>query len=255
MKVDDIIAPLQSYKTILLVDDDDDIIGLFSGIANRYPDIKLEYAKDGGEAFVMMQDFTPDLILSDIMMPGMNGLELFVLVKNIPEFAGIPFVFLSANDDDEDVLASFGFGANDYIVKPFHYRDVFERVYHIAVNKGAAETRKYELHSNIRDNNVRKVLSLVADTMQYKRRVIKELRQHVPVNSILIIEDRLHNPVGTIHMQDDRILNAFIDGNNGEAIFYTLANIDDGYIKYQVNPDSAGDIFPLINRPVSHLIS
>jgi putative two-component system response regulator len=75
-------------------------------------------ASNGREALDSMLAFTPDLILSDIAMPEMDGLEFFQEVRNRPDWVTIPFVFLTARGEREDVLAGKDLGAEDYLVKP-----------------------------------------------------------------------------------------------------------------------------------------
>jgi sigma-B regulation protein RsbU (phosphoserine phosphatase) len=70
----------------------------------------------------------PDLILLDIMMPGENGFECALALRLSPETSEIPIIFLTALDDDQNTARSFDTGAVDYIVKPFEYRDVLNRI-------------------------------------------------------------------------------------------------------------------------------
>ncbi|MCH5329165.1 MAG: response regulator transcription factor [Coprobacter sp.] len=69
-----------------------------------------------------------DLILLDIMMDGMSGTELAARLKGVPETAGIPIIFLSARDRDDDMVEGLWLGADDYIVKPFSVKNVMARI-------------------------------------------------------------------------------------------------------------------------------
>jgi putative two-component system response regulator len=75
-------------------------------------------ASNGREALDNMQSITPDLILSDIAMPEMDGFAFFEAVRNKPEWVTIPFVFLTARGEKQDVLTGKDLGAEDYLVKP-----------------------------------------------------------------------------------------------------------------------------------------
>ena len=75
-------------------------------------------ASNGREALDHMVAFTPDLILSDIAMPEMDGLTFFQEVRNRPDWVTIPFVFLTARGQKEDVITGKDLGAEDYLVKP-----------------------------------------------------------------------------------------------------------------------------------------
>ncbi|MBE6255739.1 MAG: response regulator transcription factor [Prevotella sp.] len=69
-----------------------------------------------------------DLLLLDVMMPGMSGFELARLLKADERTASMPIIFLTAKDAEEDVLHGFGLGADDYVSKPFSLREVLARV-------------------------------------------------------------------------------------------------------------------------------
>ena len=69
-----------------------------------------------------------DLLLLDVMMPGMSGFELARLLKGDGRTASVPIIFLTARDTEEDMLQGFGLGADDYVSKPFSLREVLARV-------------------------------------------------------------------------------------------------------------------------------
>ncbi|GEM_PF-206551 len=76
------------------------------------------YASDGLEALEIMQNEIPDLVLSDIGMPRMDGYSLFDQIREHPRWVAVPFIFLTARDDREDIYLSKRLGAEDYLVKP-----------------------------------------------------------------------------------------------------------------------------------------
>lgn len=79
---------------------------------------KVLTAPNGHEALEKMSDITPDLILSDISMPEMDGFTFFQSVRSRPEWVIIPFVFLTARGEKEDILKGKDLGAEDYLIKP-----------------------------------------------------------------------------------------------------------------------------------------
>lgn len=85
-------------------------------------------ASNGREAIECMAAQTPDLILSDIAMPEMDGLIFFRAVRNRPEWISIPFIFLTARGEKEDVLAGKDMGAEDYLVKPVTHDELITAV-------------------------------------------------------------------------------------------------------------------------------
>jgi len=85
-------------------------------------------ATDGVRALQVMEDTRPDLIVADIMMPRMDGYALYRAVRARPEWVPIPFLFLTAKADKEDVLMGRSLGAEDYITKPFDPQELLVAV-------------------------------------------------------------------------------------------------------------------------------
>lgn len=85
-------------------------------------------AISGLEAIERAREEAPDVILLDIVMPGMDGVEVCRRIKGIPQLRTIPILMMSAKDEEEDVIRSLDAGAQDYIVKPFNMRVVIARI-------------------------------------------------------------------------------------------------------------------------------
>jgi len=111
---------------VLVVDDTEANIDILVEVLGD--DYELMVAMDGEEALEMVLEEPPDLILLDIMMPGMDGFEVCEKLKTIPSTAQIPFVFLSGKSDKKDMDKGMQLGALDYIIKPFDPTDVQDRV-------------------------------------------------------------------------------------------------------------------------------
>ncbi len=94
-------------------------------------------ADDGEEALRAMETFRPDLILADIMMPRMDGYALYEAVRARQEWVTIPFIFLTAKAEREDVLKGKAMGAEDYITKPFDPQELV-----VAIRSRLARTRE-----------------------------------------------------------------------------------------------------------------
>lgn len=80
------------------------------------------------EALRLINNQPPDIILLDVMMPGMDGFSLCKRLKNDPRFSDIPLIFITSLSQKEDIIAGFNAGGNDYIVKPFNQQELLARV-------------------------------------------------------------------------------------------------------------------------------
>ena len=104
-------------ELILLIDDNPDILNYLDGLLEGKYD--LIYANNGQEGLEKAKRYIPDLIVSDVMMPKMNGIELCNVLKENTETTHIPIILLTAKDNTESIQEGYKYGADDYIVKPF----------------------------------------------------------------------------------------------------------------------------------------
>jgi two-component system alkaline phosphatase synthesis response regulator PhoP len=114
-------------KTILIVDDNEDILELL--FYNLKSDgYHVEIAKDGIEAIEVARKSLPDLIIMDIMMPKMDGVEACRHIRKLPELANTHIIFLTARVEEYSEIAAFDSGADDYLMKPIKPRALMSRV-------------------------------------------------------------------------------------------------------------------------------
>jgi len=111
---------------ILVVDDNADMREYIERILKPY--YKINTASNGKEALNLVQRFSPDVIITDIMMPEMNGLELLNTLRSTPATSKIPVLFLSARAGEEAKIEGLETGADDYLVKPFAAKELLARV-------------------------------------------------------------------------------------------------------------------------------
>jgi CheY-like chemotaxis protein len=107
-----------SAKTIIVVDDNPDIVNIVKTILEG-KGYNVMCAYSGAELFTKLKEKKPDLIILDIMMPEMDGLEVLTRLKGVPETASLPVILLTAKVQYEDVLGGYKLGADYYITKPF----------------------------------------------------------------------------------------------------------------------------------------
>ncbi|MBL0176016.1 MAG: response regulator [Ignavibacteria bacterium] len=113
--------------TILVVEDEEDILELitFNLLKDGY---KVERARTGEDALVKARHLHPDLVVLDIMLPGVDGLEVCRAIKGATETAHIPVVMLTAKTEESDIVSGLELGADDYVTKPFSPRVLLARI-------------------------------------------------------------------------------------------------------------------------------
>ncbi len=111
-------------KTVLIVDDEEQIRELLSLYFHKEEFTVVE-AADGVEALLKMQEVKPDIIILDIMMPVLDGIEV---CRQIRKFSTIPIIMLTSRTQDDDRILGLEIGADDYVAKPFNPKEVVARV-------------------------------------------------------------------------------------------------------------------------------
>ena len=114
-------------KKVLIVDDEPDIVEIISYNLQK-EGYRVESAKNGVEALEKVPSFKPDLIILDIMMPKMNGLEVCRILRAKPEYDDSLIIFLTALSDESSQITGLETGADDYISKPISPKVLISRV-------------------------------------------------------------------------------------------------------------------------------
>lgn len=115
-------------RTVLVVDDDASLHQLITAILQIVGDMRIESAYNGREALERAKEIEPDIIISDINMPDVDGLSLVHQIRETPEIESTPILLLTARADSQDKYQGFLQGADDYIVKPFDPTELQLRV-------------------------------------------------------------------------------------------------------------------------------
>jgi DNA-binding response OmpR family regulator len=114
-------------KKVLIVDDDPNILFLISELLTRNSYEPL-MAYSGASALELVKTHRPDLMVLDIMMPGLNGIEVCKKIKTDPELAGIKIVMLTAKTKAMDIQTALASGADSYFTKPFKIAELLEKI-------------------------------------------------------------------------------------------------------------------------------
>ena len=114
-------------RKILVVDDDRINIRIISGILKQ-EGYTLADANSGEQALQIYASFQPDLVLLDVVMPGINGFETCRRLKELYGSACAPIIFITAKNESDDVVEGFSAGGVDYLLKPFQAKEVVVRI-------------------------------------------------------------------------------------------------------------------------------
>jgi len=197
--------------TILIVEDDDDIRELvaFNLEMSGFSVIKL----DKGEEVVQTSlNQHPDLILLDVMLPGIDGFEVCRAIKNHAILENIPVLMLTARTDDEDIINGLETGADDYITKPFRPKILLAKV-KTALRRTTASTSETE---------TRGLLEIHGISIDHNRFEVKldGLEVHLSVTEFSILEFLSRNP-GFVYSR-----NQIIDSVKGNGYAVTERSVD-----------------------------
>jgi DNA-binding response OmpR family regulator len=146
-----------SEKLITIVDDEEDIVELVSHHLKR-EGFKVKEFHNGRDFLSFLESVEPDLAVLDIMLPGIDGLEICRILKNKSSTSSIPIIMLTAKASEADIVVGLELGADDYIVKPFSPRELVARVKTVLRRTSKKEN----------EGNVIKIGPLLVNTEKYE---------------------------------------------------------------------------------------
>lgn len=123
-------------RRVLVVDDDELTLDVLDTVLDL-EEFDVLTAADGERALTVVRDEHPDVVLLDVMMPGMDGLDVCRRIKGDPKTADIPVVLLTALDQDEDRRAGEEAGCDAYLTKPFSPLELIDRLSEVRVVGGS----------------------------------------------------------------------------------------------------------------------
>jgi len=133
------IARAATRTHVLVVDDEQDIAGLIKHGLEKGGDIEVEIVGTGDGALKAVNERTPDLIVLDLNLPVLSGLEVCRILRSRPNTATVPIIMLTARTSESDRVTGLDVGADDYITKPFSLRELAARV-RAVLRRGRAES-------------------------------------------------------------------------------------------------------------------
>ncbi|MCC7298426.1 MAG: response regulator transcription factor [Bacteroidia bacterium] len=162
---------IKKMPKILIVDDEQDILELIRHTLNK-EGFEVQVAANGLQALDLAKKFMPELILMDVMMPVMDGMEACRQLKEDPTTAGIAIVFLTARSEEFAELAGFEAGADDYIAKPIRPRVLMSRLKAVLRRRNAISSNTHESmdFGNLKIDRERFVVEFNGKTLQFPRK-------------------------------------------------------------------------------------
>jgi DNA-binding response OmpR family regulator len=178
-------AESNTKKTIVLVDDDLELLNFESNLLNEYYNVLL--ARNGSEALDVLRENNVNLVVCDIMMPGMDGFEFTRRIKSDIEFSHIPVILLTAKVNVESKVQGFEIGADAYIEKPFSLEVLMAQIANLLQNREKLR-ETFLKHPYIGANSValtksdeefiRKLHAIVVENIDNSGFIVEEIAEH-----------------------------------------------------------------------------
>ncbi|NBD39321.1 MAG: response regulator [Verrucomicrobia bacterium] len=192
-------------------------------------------AKSGEEALWLVNETEPDLILMDVSMEGIDGIEACRRLKTDPQNENLPVIFLSAKGEREEIMRGFQSGAIDYIVKPFHPSESLTRMRtHLRVRKLA----------QLREESIRELEQLNATKDRILRVASHDLRN--PTAAIAGLAKYLREDGTNLTENQRELISCIEEAGNGVVVLLNelldLASLDSGQLKMEPEPIALGQL-------------
>jgi two-component system sensor histidine kinase/response regulator len=248
-------------QSVLIVDDNPKNLQLMSAVL-RQKGYKLYLTNSGDNALQLLEKITPDLILLDVMMPGMSGFDVCRKIKAQEKFDDTPVVFLTAKNEVEDIVEGFTAGAVDYIVKPFKSAEVFVRIStHLQLKQArqmlAEKNQKLEeLNNSLKQSNAtieadaRRLAQLNAEKNKFFSIIAHDLRG--PFTGLIGLTDLLNSQIDNMPAEEVKeMLGLLAESSN--QVFSLLENLLE-WSRVQMNAVSFTPELCLLKPLITHTL-
>jgi DNA-binding response OmpR family regulator len=214
-------------KRILIVDDDPWIRRMVGTVLERRGH-RLDAASDGSEGLEKALELRPDLIITDVLMPGMDGWALVRALRSHPEMSLVPVIFLTALNKDEDRILGYRLGADDYLAKPFRVEELdlrVEKALRVAdrLRQSLERQRQDESMPGFRGDLGQLGVSAVLTTLEMERK-----------SGVLVFRDRR---TGRVFIRGGQVVAASFDDEpgsreRGAEVIYELLRWKQGQFQF-----------------------
>lgn len=140
-----------SHEMILVIEDEADILEVIQYNLNR-EGFRTVCVRDGEEGLILASEKSPDLVLLDLMLPGMDGTEICRRLRLNPLTQSTPIIMVTAKDETSDIVLGLGLGADDYITKPFSPKELMARVKAVLRRRSSLDdplSQEHIVHGNV----------------------------------------------------------------------------------------------------------
>lgn len=190
-------------------------------------------ANDGTEAIKKMENVTPDLIISDIMMPLMDGFELYRKVKENIKTKMIPFIFLTAKSDAASLRYGMNLGADDYITKPYSTDDLLRAIKIRLERYNTINERIDEIRDSISKYVPHELRTPLVSILGYSQIILSEI-ESLEQNEVFDMVERINLGAKRLHNRIEKFIQlSDLEPVNKDIWFGedSISNIDNGLIK------------------------
>lgn len=205
-------------QTLLIVDDDPELLELFQ--TELGSEFDLLTSRSGEEGLVNALLHKPDIIISDINMPDVNGWELCYLLRQIPSTRATPFVFLSSRSQLPDRIKGFRLGADDFIAKPFSLETIVGRIRTVM----SRVKNRRQVVSGVPIGF--KVNTLMIDLLEYLRAMRRSG----------VIEFTRVDQLGRVTLHNGILTEAQFEESHGEFALRRMLQTESGEISFKEKP-------------------
>jgi CheY-like chemotaxis protein len=174
-------------KKILIVDDQKFVRRMVRDILSPYLFI-MEEAGDGDTAVTKAREFVPDIILMDLLMPGVDGVEACRRIKQDGRTAAIPVILLTATKDKDNLVAAFAAGADDYITKPYSDKELLARIRANLFRRDAAALLETKTRDTEKVMDISQAIFSTLNTQEILQLIVKKIAEYIAVERCSIVQ-------------------------------------------------------------------
>ncbi|MCF8462154.1 MAG: response regulator transcription factor [Flavobacteriales bacterium] len=191
---------MKDNPTILIVDDEEDILE-FLEYNLKKEEFNVHVASSGRKAIEIAQKVTPDLIILDVMMPGIDGIETCKELRDIPKLKNTLIAFLTARNEDYSQIAGFDAGADDFINKPIKPRVLISRIKALLRrNNPLQQNQVFETESGLKIDRDKYLIELAGKEMTLPKKEFELLALLASKPGHVFTRDNILNSVWGAHV-------------------------------------------------------